>query len=214
MTDQEFIELLNLYVDREISAADAAKLEAAVLASPRRRSIYNQYCRMQKACTLLSDRYAEPAADAEAVEFPASQAWRAGPLLAGLAAACLLVVVGIRFRGALAPNPAPVVAAEPAQAVPVPGGETEAMQPVYFAHAPTPQPARGIASFLSPVDVAPQPVQLNWIGDIHLAPVAFAANPDFLIGQKPDLKSATLGDSKDGRDAQQPAEMAAFRFQR
>ena len=53
MKDQEFIELLNLYLDHEISAGDAARLEAEVQASASRRALYTQYCRMQKACTAL-----------------------------------------------------------------------------------------------------------------------------------------------------------------
>ena len=53
MKDQEFIELLNLYLDHEISPADAARLEAEVQSNLPRRALYNQYCRMQKACTSL-----------------------------------------------------------------------------------------------------------------------------------------------------------------
>ncbi len=54
MNDSEFIELLNLYLDHEISAADAARLEAEVQRDPDRRKIYQQYCRMQKACKVLA----------------------------------------------------------------------------------------------------------------------------------------------------------------
>src|SRR5262245_11333707 len=54
MNDSEFIELLNLYLDHEISAADAAKLEAEVQNHPARRRIYHQYCRMQKGCKLAA----------------------------------------------------------------------------------------------------------------------------------------------------------------
>lgn len=53
MKDQEFIELLNLYLDHEISAGDAARLETEVQGNPQRRVVYTQYCRMQKACTVL-----------------------------------------------------------------------------------------------------------------------------------------------------------------
>lgn len=54
MNDTEFIELLNLYLDHEISAADAARLEAEVQANPARRRVYQQYCRMQKACKIVA----------------------------------------------------------------------------------------------------------------------------------------------------------------
>jgi hypothetical protein len=54
MNDTEFIELLNLYLDHEISTADAARLEAEVQTNIARRRIYHQYCRMQKACKLAA----------------------------------------------------------------------------------------------------------------------------------------------------------------
>jgi hypothetical protein len=218
MTDQEFIELLNLYVDREISVQDAARLEAAVTASERRRAVYNQYCRMQKACTLLSDQYTESGAqsDSNMVVFPTASVWRMGPVMSGLVAACLLAVVGLRFRGALARVDVPHVSAEPAAAVSVSGAPdaqhgTDGMQPVFFARAP--RAAKGISSDFASSEV-PQLDQLNWIGDIHLAPVVFSSNPDFLLTSRPELKATGLSDSQDSRDSQQPAEMTAFRFQR
>jgi hypothetical protein len=57
MKDSEFIELLNLYLDHEISADNAARLEAEVQGNPERRRVYRQYCRMQKACTLLANDF-------------------------------------------------------------------------------------------------------------------------------------------------------------
>jgi anti-sigma factor RsiW len=219
MTDQEFIELLNLYVDREISVQDAARLESAVTASPRRRSVYNQYCKMQKACSMLSDQYTEAGAESETdtVVFPQATGWRMGPLVMGLVAACLLAVVGLRFRGALARVDAPRVSAEPTQTLAVSSSpdashDADGMQPVFFARGP--RAATGISSVFANSDLAPQSEQLNWIGDIHLAPVVFSSSPDFLLTAKPDLKAAGLSDSQDGRDAVQPVEMTAFRFQR
>ena len=58
MKDSEFTELLNLYLDHEISAADAARLEAEVQINPNRRRVYQEYCRMQKACKLLAHDFA------------------------------------------------------------------------------------------------------------------------------------------------------------
>jgi hypothetical protein len=54
MKDHEFIELLNLYLDHEISEVNAARLEAEVQRNPARYQVYREYCRMHKACTLLS----------------------------------------------------------------------------------------------------------------------------------------------------------------
>lgn len=54
MKEPEFIELLNLYLDHEISAADATRLEAEVQGNPARRKLYQEYCRIQKACLVLA----------------------------------------------------------------------------------------------------------------------------------------------------------------
>ena len=68
MNDSEFIEYLNLYLDHEITAADAARLEAEVQRSPERRRIYRDYCRMQKACMVLAKDFNDEAASAAAQE--------------------------------------------------------------------------------------------------------------------------------------------------
>ena len=54
MKESEFIELLNLYLDHEISEPDAIRLEAEVQHNPARRRVYQQYCRMQKACKAIA----------------------------------------------------------------------------------------------------------------------------------------------------------------
>ena len=54
MKNAEFTELLNLYLDQEISVADSARLESEVLKNPERRRVYQQYCQMQKACKMLA----------------------------------------------------------------------------------------------------------------------------------------------------------------
>lgn len=64
MKESEFLELLNLYLDHEISTADAARLEAEVQSNPARRAVYRDYCRMQKACKMLAaDLQVESAED-------------------------------------------------------------------------------------------------------------------------------------------------------
>jgi len=55
MNDRRFVELLNLYVDQQLEPADAAELEAEVLSNPARRHTYDQYCRLQRGCSLLGD---------------------------------------------------------------------------------------------------------------------------------------------------------------
>lgn len=53
MNDERFIELINLYIDRQITAAEAAELEAEIQATPRRRAIYRHYCQMHRATALV-----------------------------------------------------------------------------------------------------------------------------------------------------------------
>lgn len=115
MKDSEFIALLNLYLDHEISAADAARLEAEVQNNPERRKVYQQYCRMQKACKVLAADFVTPAeaaaapADKKVVAFnlaaaeaAASRRKRAGNFyLAGTfaaAAACVAIIFVGRSR--------------------------------------------------------------------------------------------------------------------
>lgn len=54
MKESEFLELLNLYLDHEISAADAERLEAELRQNHERRRVYREYCRMQQACKILA----------------------------------------------------------------------------------------------------------------------------------------------------------------
>ena len=56
MKDQRFTELLNLYLDREISPAEAAELEAEIVREPARRRAYQHYCRQHKACAQIFER--------------------------------------------------------------------------------------------------------------------------------------------------------------
>ncbi len=96
MKESKFIELLNLYVDRQISPEDAALLEAEILQNPRRRQTYSQYCRMHRACTLALDRYQAAGeagrAEAKVVAFEGPRRARWGYYVAGLAAACVALV--------------------------------------------------------------------------------------------------------------------------
>ena len=109
MKEPRFIELLNLYVDQQLTATEATELEAELQHNPSRRRTYQQYCRMQKACTQLfeQERQGAPAmanlsramakADRKVIAFPERHtAWRQrGVFGAGLAAmaACVAFVL-------------------------------------------------------------------------------------------------------------------------
>ena len=136
MKDNRFIELVNLYIDRQITDDETTELEAEMQSHPRRRAIYRQYCQMHRATTLVyesfqphvSGQQPEAAADRATIARLDSQprhrwvrwAYYAG----GLAAAACLALLFIRLDSirtaapslAAAPRsspPAVVVASQP-----------------------------------------------------------------------------------------------------
>ncbi len=142
MKDNRFIELVNLYIDRQISAAEAADLEAEMQAHPRRRAIYRQYCQMHRATTLVYESFRADAPEATgdangkatrdrlAVQLPPRRshwAYYAG----GLAAACLALVF-VRMSSNPAAGPDLSVAA-----VQVSQARTAAVAPAAMRPAPT-----------------------------------------------------------------------------
>jgi hypothetical protein len=102
--ESRFIELLNLYIDQQITSEDAAALEEEIMANPRRRRTYQQYCRMQRACTLVFENSrGERAAPSDGRVEPASipfepaarrPSWRF--YAAGLAAAACVGFVAVQ----------------------------------------------------------------------------------------------------------------------
>jgi hypothetical protein len=221
MNDREFIELLNLYVDREISPEDAQRLESEVGTNRERRKLYGQYCRMQKACSMLSVEHAESSpggSDRRVLAFPSARPWRAGPMVAALAAAaCVVAVLGLRYRNVPAASEVPAEASTPAAARPAPDAmdlslAPDSMKPVFFTRAAGNRQAA--APLFAAGEDSPAQAELNWIGSIHMAPVFSAANRDFLLTSRPDLKGGITDEPQGGRYTRDAVEMTAFRFQR
>ncbi|MDA8528659.1 hypothetical protein N9K67_07660 [Opitutaceae bacterium] len=110
MNHERFIEMLNLYTDRELVGAEIQEIEEAIASSPERQRIYAQYCKMERATQKLlaetdapqprvADLVAAAQSDAAGiVDFepapqtvrPIWQTW--GGAVAGLAAACFAFV--------------------------------------------------------------------------------------------------------------------------
>jgi hypothetical protein len=164
MSDERFIELLNLYVDHQLSPEEAAELEKEIRVKPERRRTYQQYCRMQKACRSLfeQERSHAPAsralvkaladADRKIVAFPEQGRSRSRMVyLSGLAAAaaCVALVFMVQnnpvetpaTQSALAPdagNVSPAVVAS--QPVVIPPAEPHAAgvepYPEYYSVLP------------------------------------------------------------------------------
>lgn len=138
MNDSEFLELLNLYLDHEISAADAARLEDEVQSSAARRQTYLEYCRMQKACTLLAKDFATEPAEKKVIAFePQRSSWASGAYAFGglaVAAACVALVLvnrsadGVKINQST--NSGSVAAAQAAAVAPVAAETPVQVQPV------------------------------------------------------------------------------------
>ena len=109
MKDNRFIELLNLYIDRQISVAETAELEAEIQQNPARQAVYRQYCQIHSATKLVYDSFranatvqpVHPTDRPGVVELFETQRRRnhqAFYAAAGLAAAACLALVFIRHN--------------------------------------------------------------------------------------------------------------------
>lgn len=109
MNDERFIEMLNLYIDRELVGEEIHEIEEAIASSPERQRIYAQYCQIERATQKLLTETDVPqpsipnlvaaaeSSTASVINFePAAEArpiWKTwGGAVAGLAAACFAFV--------------------------------------------------------------------------------------------------------------------------
>ncbi len=139
MKDTRFIELVNQYIDRQISPTETAELEAEIQVSPRHRKIYQQYCHMHRATKLVYESF-RTNADLPALEksqtggsiaqFEHNRKRTSWPYVVGglaAAAACFAVVVIRTGTFSHTDNAAAVAAARTVvavvAAVPVPAAQ-------------------------------------------------------------------------------------------
>ncbi len=211
MNDSKFIELLNLYLDHEISPADAALLEAEVARDPARREVYREYCRMQKACVVLTSQFGD-AAPAEPAAFSPRPARRASSALWAsgvLAAACAAIVISGRLHTAR-PESVPQgagLAQSPVPAAPATGD----FKPVFVARGLAKDPDTAAAGPLFPA--ADKGSQFAWMQEVNLAPIDRLSAGTLLLDTKPELRLATRLEVE-RPDSGVQAEKAAFQFQR
>lgn len=134
MKDNRFIELLNLYIDRQITAEETAELESEIQGNPKRQAVYRQYCQIHSATKQVYASFR-----ASSTEQPAAEAGQTGVIelfesrrrrtnvsfyAAGLVAAACVTLVFVRHNQS-APDSAPQLAIKPqavavAQAAPTP----------------------------------------------------------------------------------------------
>ncbi len=116
MKDNRFFELVNLYIDRQITAAEAVELEAEIQANPHRRTVYRQYCQMHRATKSVYESFrvhatdpqpGQPANRGVIANFESQQRHRRYRWIhyaGGLAAAACLTLVFVRFNATVTPT--------------------------------------------------------------------------------------------------------------
>jgi anti-sigma factor RsiW len=230
MKEPKFIELLNLYLDQQIEPADAALLEEEIARNPARRRIYQQYCRMHRACTTMFEQsspsgsvgvklaMAAAAADEKIQAFPAprrSYAWIGYG--AGLAAAACGAFVFLS-RSANVPVASArdeIVQITPARALPAGKSASTAVsaanyQPVMVAHSVRLAPDSN--AIRTAGDESPS---LDWMRQVQFVPVAHVSAEELVF--EPHPKVDIQNDQKAFHSRlpfQGDVEKAAFQFQR
>jgi hypothetical protein len=227
MNDTEFIELLNLYLDHEISPADATRLEAEVQRVPVRYRVYREYCQMHKACALLSLDHA--------VEVPATTAFEstrrtwANPFAIGglMAAAACVAFVLLNRAPALTPSdglavmesssPAAAAASNSKAALDasksvqgIAQAETVSPHQAEFRATPVMHTLRLTSDEVATATV--QDVRLNWIDALQLSSIPQVPADSLRF----ETKTAPKGNlrSFDSSPMQGPMEYNAIQFQR
>ena len=239
MKDAEFLELLNLYLDHEISAADAARLETEVQAHADRRRVYREYCQMQKACTLLAKDFASEPVAGKIIDFaPRRASWTTGVFAVGgvaMAAACVAFVVVSRtretgtgaagsvatlaaatFKDVSVENTPSAVSSLPAsqiaRAVTIPARRTDTRQTLAPASLAMTQ-GEGVSSNSRLVAATQDSqAQLEWIKSVQLAPIQQFPMSDLRLDARSALQPASRTYST-ARPMEGSVQMSAFRFQ-
>jgi len=244
MKDSRFIELLNQYVDQQLTPVEAAELEAEIQRNPESRRTYQQYCRMQKACTQLfeQERQAAPSssklsraladADRKVVEFPEQRTlWRQrGVFGAGLAAmaACVAFVlvrqspVSISPSVAATPTAATVAVVEPpaatVQTVAIPPADPQAseLRQTFRMLMPVRQfvPVQVFAANSQNVSVREAQPSLEWMKHVELAPMRDVNSDEIALDANNSVQQPTGLYINNRRPVQGLYEKAAFQFQK
>ena len=230
MKDDRFIELVNLYIDRQITGEETAALEAEIQASPRRRAVYHQYCQMHRATSLVYESFRTEtagqtteggAAKENIARFEPQPSRRRTPwayYATGLAAACVALV----FARVSANKPVPQTIAATA----IPAKQTVAVAAVQL-------PVTTAPVSVSVAQVVPASVRTNTlVAEQDYAAMLAAMRKEeqraFANGQIQPSRSSSLFEDgifdsqpassshgfKKKPTAAQQSEFAAFQFQR
>lgn len=211
MKDTRFIELLNLYIDRQITAEETAQLEAEIQAHPKRQAIYRQYCQIHAGTKMAYQSFRT-----DDVQAPASDSFRPSNVelfesrrrltnwayyAGGFAAAACLAIVFVRF------NAATKIDASLYSAAPRPVISSPVMQPaaapVVAPVAPSSAAREYSAMFVSLRDQE----QARSLGNRAVQSLF----DDNMFGTRVSLPTEASAESK---APSQQSEFAAFQFQR
>ena len=215
MKDSKFIELLNLYIDHQISASDAALLEAEIQKNPERRRVYREYCQMQKACVILAENFkSEPPAGDKLIEMAQGQRRMAFATYAmGLAAAAACVALVVVNRPVLlqAIDASPAVATAevmtPADEVAIAVAESTASEARTVLHPAFPGVNKDDEPTSEAVATADH-VPLDWMHQVQLESVS-AENLWFETPPAIEAHDLTL---RSARPSEAQVETTAFIF--
>lgn len=240
MSERRFLELLNLYIDEQISAAEAAELESEVLSNPERRLVYDEYCRLQRACCLLGESarqsapssavFARSLRDAERkIATPRLAPWR--PSTVGLfstaaMAACIALVFVVNQR----PEPlltggelvaennesgnAPVVAAPVMVSVPVHAAPATPASPIKVLALDVSPEVQAVARNAREAEIASTDREaLEWMQRVDLLPVSRVIVDEWAFESRPVLHTDHHV-FRSRPSIPENAEFTAFQFQR
>lgn len=226
MKESRFIELLNLYIDQQLSPEEASELEAEIARSPAHHRTYLQYCRMHRGCAMLFENFRAPAtplaqalrqADGKITAFPTRHhrfTRVAGAAGLAVAAACVAFVL-INQPAATGPSQAVGKSASTALTqVNVAPESFRAAAMGVDAHQPKFQTvfatSRASMAGNSRTMTNAQREAFEWMNRIQLSPMPVADNGEMVFeAPAPDLRF-----QRERRTDQPALEMTAFEFQR
>jgi hypothetical protein len=226
MKESRFIELINLYIDRQIGPEEAAELEAEIARSPAHRRTYLQYCRMHRACTLLFENFHAPAtslnqaltqAESKVTAFP-TRGYRLAriSLGAGLAAAACVAFMLVNHPASTS-APAAKPGVEEVAQVNVPpeafrlAGVAATAHPAEFKTVMTAD-RYSLANNRAASDA--QRAAFDWMRRIELSPMPAVDNNDNVFVPRTEAPSSDLRFARARTDDQPVAENISFQFQR
>ena len=229
MKDNRFIELVNLYIDRQITGEEMEMLEAEMQTNPRRRAIYRQYCQMHRATSMVYESFRTEGAeqpaemlrtDAKIARFETNSGRRRKHwtyYATGLAAACVaLAFARVTFTRTTASNQDAIAAAQPIKAAaavvaqaPVQAPKNDQAKTVPATRANTLVADQDYAAMLAAMRKEDQRAFAS--SQIQSSRTASLFEDGVFDSQNSD--SARIFRAKQVKSSQQ-AEFAAFQFQR